>query len=162
MDVDGVLTDGGIYLNDEGIESKRFSTRDGLGLFWVRKYGLKTGVISGRRSRATELRCQDLQMDEIHLGVMHKVPLLDGIIQRTGIDAAQIAYIGDDLIDLSFMRIVGLGAAPSDAHPEILRQVDLILDYPGGNGAIRHFLDLWLAATGQWNVAVEELLHGKF
>lgn len=161
MDVDGVLTDGVIRLDDHGTESKRFHVRDGLGLFWVRKYGLVTGVVSGRPSAATELRCRDLHMDEIHLGKPDKLPVLQEILQRTSIAAGAVAYIGDDVIDLPILSRVGVSAAPSDAHPEVLHRVDIVLDAPGGRGAVRHFIDLWLMATGYWAPALEDIANGK-
>ena len=162
MDVDGVLTDGRIHLDDRGIETKSFSTRDGLGLFWVRQFGLKTGVISGRKSPATLLRCQDLSMDEIHLGEMHKLPVFEDIVQRAKIPAAAIAFIGDDVIDIGLLQRAGVSATPMDAHPEVLSRVDIILDKPGGHGAVRHFLDLWLQATGRWDSAMQEITRGNF
>ncbi|MFZ5433803.1 MAG: KdsC family phosphatase [Calditrichota bacterium] len=162
MDVDGVLTDGLINLDDNGIETKSFSTRDGLALFWMKRFGLKTGVISGRKSAATQIRCEDLHLDEIHLGTMYKTPVFEEILARMGIPASAVAYIGDDIIDLCLLKRAGVSAAPADAHPEVLSQVDIVLDLPGGHGAVRHFLDLWLAATGQWDKAMEEILHGNF
>jgi 3-deoxy-D-manno-octulosonate 8-phosphate phosphatase (KDO 8-P phosphatase) len=162
MDVDGVLTDGLIHLDDHGVESKVFSTRDGLALMLVRHYGMATGVISGRRSPGTEQRCRDLQMDEIHLGCPHKLVALEEILQRTGIAPETIAFIGDDIIDLPIVSRVGLSAAPSDAHEEVLRRVDIVLDYPGGRGAVRQFLDLWLMVTGHWETSIEDILHGHF
>ncbi|MBU0507561.1 HAD hydrolase family protein [bacterium] len=162
MDVDGVLTDGLIHLDDSGVETKLFSTRDGLALYWLRQYGLRTGIISGRQSRATLLRCQDLGIDEIHLGATHKIPVFEDIIRRTGIAAETIAYIGDDVIDLSLIQRAGVSAAPADAHPEVLARVDIVLDQPGGRGAVRHFLDLWLAATGHWETAIEDMLRGNY
>jgi 3-deoxy-D-manno-octulosonate 8-phosphate phosphatase (KDO 8-P phosphatase) len=162
MDVDGVLTDGVIRLDDNGIEAKNFSTRDGLALFWVKQYGLATGVISGRRSAATEFRCQDLHVDEIHLDSMHKLPVLEEILKRRGLSPEHIAYIGDDVIDLVIMKRIGVSAAPNDAHPEVLQQVDIVLDYPGGRGAVRHFIDLWLMATGRWESAIGDILNGNF
>lgn len=161
LDVDGVLTDGRIHLNDNGVETKVFSTRDGLSLWWVRKFGLLTGVISGRHSPSTELRCRDLLMDEIHLGRLHKVPILEEIISRRQLTASAIAYIGDDVVDLPVMKMVGFTAAPSDAHPEILKRVDLVLDQPGGGGAVREFLDLWMSVNGFWEKAVEDIIHGN-
>jgi 3-deoxy-D-manno-octulosonate 8-phosphate phosphatase (KDO 8-P phosphatase) len=162
MDVDGVLTDGLVHLDDNGVESKNFSTRDGLALVWMRQYGLATGVISGRKSLATEIRCQDLHIDEIHLGALHKIPILEDIISRRGLAPETIAYIGDDVVDLPVMARVGVSAAPNDAHFEALRKADIMLDFPGGKGAVRHFLDLWLMATGRWDFALEDIYNGNF
>jgi 3-deoxy-D-manno-octulosonate 8-phosphate phosphatase (KDO 8-P phosphatase) len=162
LDVDGVLTDGHIHLDDAGVESKAFFTRDGFALVWLKQYGLMTGAISGRKSPATELRCQDLHFDEIHVGNVHKLPILNDIISRRGIPAEAVAYIGDDVLDLPIMRKVGISAAPCDAHTEVLRNVDIILSRPGGSGAVRDFLDLWLMATGRWETALEDIFRGNF
>lgn len=162
MDVDGVLTDAGIYLNDEGLETKQFSTRDGFALVWVRKYGLKTGVISGRRSPATEIRCRDLKLEEVHLGSVHKLPVYEEIIKRLKLESSEVAFIGDDVLDLPVMKMAGVSAAPADARPEVLERVDLILEHPGGRGAVRDFIDIWLRATGQSAKALEDIYHGHF
>ncbi len=162
MDIDGVLTDGMIRLDENGVESKTFSTRDGFALVWIKQYGLSTGAISGRLSHATELRCKDLHFDEIHLGTVHKLPVLDEILARTKIAAGEIAYIGDDVLDLPVMRRIGVSAAPADAHSEVMRRVDILLDFPGGVGAVRQFLDLWLMATGRYESALEDIFHGNF
>jgi 3-deoxy-D-manno-octulosonate 8-phosphate phosphatase (KDO 8-P phosphatase) len=162
MDVDGVLTNSQVFLDEHGVESKAFSTRDGFALVWMRQYGLSTGAISGRKSAATELRCKDLHFDEIHVGNVHKIPVIEEIIVRTDIPREAIAYIGDDVIDIPVMQRVGLSAAPQDAHSEVLKQVDLVLDRPGGNGAVRHFLDLWLMASGQWDTAMKDIYRGNY
>ena len=162
MDVDGVLTDGRVIMADDGIESKQFSTRDGFGLVWVRKYGLKTGVISGRSSAATEQRCRNLRLDEIHLGQLKKLPVYQDIVARTKLDANKIAFVGDDVIDLSVMMKCGISAAPMDAHDEVLDYVDIVLQRPGGHGAVRRFLDLWLMATGQWERSLKAVIDGNY
>ncbi len=162
MDVDGVLTDGCLYLDDNGRETKQFSTKDGFALVWVRRYGLKTGVISGRRSPATEQRCRDLKFDEVHLGAVHKYPVFQEIVSRQGIDASEVAYIGDDLLDLPVMQHAGVSAAPADSHAEVLKRVDLVLEHSGGHGAVRDFIDLWLVATGREASALEDIYHGNF
>ena len=162
MDVDGVLTNAGIYLNDAGQETKQFSTRDGFALVWVRRYGLRTGVISGRRSPATEIRCHDLKLDEVHLGSVHKFPVYEEIVKRLELDYSEVAFIGDDVLDLPVMKSAGVSAAPADAHPDVLQRVDLILEHPGGHGAVRDFVDLWLHATGQGTKALEDIYHGNF
>ena len=155
LDVDGVMTDGTIQLDDKGIESKQFSVRDGLGLVRCRRFGLKTGVISGRASEATLLRCQDLRMDEIHLGNPEKLPVFETICKRHDLLPEEIAYMGDDVLDLSILEQVGLAACPADAHTEIRRNVHFISRYPGGHGAVRELIDHWLQATGHY----EEFLH---
>ena len=162
MDVDGVLTDGCLYLDDNGVEAKQFSTRDGFALVWVRQYGLLTGVISGRLSPGTEKRCRDLKFDEVHLGSVHKFPVFEEIVKRRAMQPKEVAYLGDDVLDLPVMRSAGVSAAPSDSHPEVLQRVDLVLDYPGGRGAVRQFIDLWLAATGRGASSVEDIYHGNF
>ena len=162
MDVDGVLTDGQLYVNDQGLEQKQFSTRDGFALVWVRPYGLLTGVISGRHSMATEIRCRDLKFDEVHLGSVHKYPIYEEILQRRGLLPEETAFIGDDVVDLPVLRVAGVSAAPSDAHPEVTRRVDLVLKSPGGRGAVRELIDHWLAATGRAASAVEDIYHGNF
>ena len=160
MDVDGVLTNGKIRIDDHGVESKEFSTRDGYGFHLSRKYGLKAGVISGRASPATEVRCKTLHFDEIHLGRLEKFPVLEEIVHRTGIAPHEILYVGDDLIDLPVMKAAGLSAAPSDSHEDVLKQVSIVLAFPGGAGAVRQVIDFWLKATGQWEKAIQEILHG--
>jgi 3-deoxy-D-manno-octulosonate 8-phosphate phosphatase (KDO 8-P phosphatase) len=162
MDVDGVLTDGSLYLDDLGVETKQFSTRDGFALVWVRKYGLLTGAISGRRSPSTKQRCRDLKFDEVHLGAVHKYPIFEDIVKRRGLDVKEIAYIGDDVLDLPIMQQVGISAAPADAHPEVLKRVDIVLEHGGGCGAVRDFIDLWLHATGRGTSAIEDIYHGSF
>jgi 3-deoxy-D-manno-octulosonate 8-phosphate phosphatase (KDO 8-P phosphatase) len=162
MDVDGVLTDGRVLRCDDGRESKRFSTRDGFGLAWAKRFGLLTGVISGRSSVATEQRCKELHLDEIYLGTIAKREAFDKILSERKLKPADIAYIGDDIIDLQVMTVCGLAAAPRDAHDEVLARVDIVLDFPGGHGAVRRFIDLWLLATRQWDESMQRIMRGKF
>jgi 3-deoxy-D-manno-octulosonate 8-phosphate phosphatase (KDO 8-P phosphatase) len=162
MDVDGVLTDGRVIMADDGIESKAFSTRDGFGLAIVKRYGLKTGVISGRTSPATDQRCQDLKLDEIHLGRLKKLAVFESIIQQRDLMPEVVAFIGDDVIDIPVMKRCGISACPHDAHDEVLNEVDIILTKNGGHGAVRQFVDLWLIATGQWETSLKDVLDGSF
>ncbi len=150
VDVDGVLTDGLILFDDQQMEAKNFSTRDGLVLGRIRKFGLLTGAISGRKSQATEARLKALHFDEICLGYLAKWPVVQEIMEKHGLKAEQVAFIGDDLVDLPALIRVGISACPSDAHPALIGGTDLVLDTPGGFGCVREFLDLWLSATGQW------------
>jgi 3-deoxy-D-manno-octulosonate 8-phosphate phosphatase (KDO 8-P phosphatase) len=162
MDVDGVLTDGRVIMADDGVESKAFSTRDGFGLVWVKRYGLQTGVISGRTSPATDQRCQNLKLDEIHLGKLKKLEVFESIIQRRDLKPESVAYIGDDIIDLPVMKRCGISACPQDAHDEVLNEVNIILSKKGGYGAVRQFIDLWLIAAGQWETSLKDVLDGSF
>ncbi|MCC6475866.1 hypothetical protein IT157_02315 [bacterium] len=157
MDVDGVLTDGSILFSDSNGESKPFSTRDGYLLAEIGHFGLVTGVISGRRSPATEARCKSLKIAEIHLGHLNKLPVAQEVITRRGLLPDEVAFIGDDVIDLPVMDFVGFCAAPSDSHSAVLHSVDLVLSASGGRGAVREFLDCWLLATGQWEALIERI-----
>jgi len=157
LDIDGVLTDGTIYLDDNGVESKRFSVLDGFGLVWCRRFGLKTGVISGRTSQATLRRCRDLGFDEIHLGNTEKSAVFMAICQRYDLKPEEVAYMGDDLLDLPILEQVGLAACPSDAHPEVRRKVHFVSSFPGGKGAVRELVDLWLQANGHWEKGLNAL-----
>ncbi|MFH1010550.1 MAG: HAD-IIIA family hydrolase [bacterium] len=151
LDVDGVLTDGTIYLSDSGDEMKRFSVRDGFALIWCRRFGLKTGVISGKSSTATLRRCQDLEFDEIHLGNVQKLAVFESICRRHDLASHEIAYMGDDLLDLPILSRVGFAACPADAHPEVRRRVHFVSGSPGGRGAVRELLDHWLQTTNHWD-----------
>ncbi|MBI5059624.1 HAD hydrolase family protein [candidate division KSB1 bacterium] len=162
LDVDGVLTDGRLSLSDSEIEAKTYSTRDGFAIVWIKNYGLAVGVISGRRSSGTDRRCRDLKMDEIHLGHLKKVAVYEEIAQRRGLGDDEIAFIGDDLIDLPLMKRVGVSACPADAHFEVAARVDVVLRHPGGNGAIREFIDLWLMAAGKWEQSIEDIFNGNY
>ncbi len=150
LDLDGVLTDGTIYLDDKGVEAKRFCVRDGFGLLWCKRFGLKTGVISGRPSKASLLRCQDLKFDEIHLGSIEKLPIFRTICQKRDLSPEETAYMGDDLLDLPLLERVGLAACPADAQPEVKQRAHFISNFPGGHGAVRELIDHWLRVTDHW------------
>lgn len=156
LDLDGVLTDGAIYLDDNGIETKRFSVRDGFGLIWCRRFGLKTGIISGRRSQAGLLRCRDLEFDEIHFGNVEKLSIFEAVCRKHSLSPEKTAYMGDDLLDLPLFERVGLAACPADAHPAVREKVHFVSSFPGGHGAVRELVDFWLQATDHW----EECLSG--
>lgn len=150
VDVDGVLTDGQIQFDDQLLESKGFSTRDGLALGRISRFGLRTGAISGRESRATEARLQGLKFDVIRLGFLEKWPVAKEIIDELGLEAHEVAFIGDDLVDWPVLARCGLSVAPADAHPGIRNAVELVLSSEGGRGCVREFVDLWLHANGRW------------
>ena len=151
FDVDGVLTDGSVNVDANGIETKRFYIRDGAALAYARRLGFLTGVLSARTSGATSARAQELGMSVVMQGVASKRAALDEILATHNLAAAQVAYMGDDLIDLPVLRAVGLSAAPADAAPEAAAVAHFVSRHSGGNGAVREFIDAVLKARGQWD-----------
>jgi 3-deoxy-D-manno-octulosonate 8-phosphate phosphatase (KDO 8-P phosphatase) len=155
MDVDGVLTDGKVYgvPGPDGsiLETKGFDTQDGIGLQWLSWKGLQTGVISGRISPATEARAKQCNMTYVYQGHIEKIPILEEILSRSGIAAAQVAYMGDDLTDVVVMNRVGLSIATANARPEVKRSAMHVTGNPGGQGAVREVVELLLKAQGHWD-----------
>ncbi|MBL3593279.1 MAG: HAD-IIIA family hydrolase [Synergistaceae bacterium] len=149
LDVDGTLTDGGVYLDGGGNEFKRFDIRDGMGLVRLRKAGVTLALISGRASRATERRARDLGIDRVHNGVGDKLPFLQKLAEELDLDAADVAYMGDDVNDLDCLRWSGLSLAPADARPEVLAVVDWVAPLGGGHGAVREAAELILRVNGE-------------
>lgn len=158
MDVDGVLTDGKLYNvpgpTGEMVETKGFDSQDGIALQWLSWKGLKTGVISGRVSAATEIRAKQCMMTYVYQGHIEKTPILQEILSNSGIDARDVAYIGDDLTDIVIMNRVGLGIATANAREEVKRSAKMVTASAGGQGAVREVVEMILKAQGHW----EELL----
>ncbi len=160
LDVDGVLTDGGIIIDNAGIEAKRFSVRDGLGIRLLLDSGIKVGLITARRSQVVSRRAEELSLSFVHQGVKDKWRCLQEEMTHSAIDAQACAFMGDDLIDLAILTRVGLAAAPCDAAPEVLERVHWISDKPGGGGAVRHLAEGILQAQGLWSSHVTRLSSG--
>jgi 3-deoxy-D-manno-octulosonate 8-phosphate phosphatase (KDO 8-P phosphatase) len=156
LDVDGVLTDGGLLFNDNGSESKIFNVKDGLGLKLVMKTGVKVGIVTGRKSQALNHRCSDLGIRYVFEGVQDKVKMLEKILELTRLAADQTAYIGDDLPDLSLMRRVGLSIAVADAHKLVRKKADWTTSAAGGCGAVREVCEAMLEARGLWEKIVAQ------
>jgi len=150
LDVDGVLTDGGLYYGPSGEEVKRFHVHDGLAIVAARRAALGIAVISGRTSAAVAQRMGELGISEVHQGVERKVTVLDALLARLGLDARDAAAMGDDLSDLPLMRRVGLGLAPSNAAPEVRRAAHWVSRHRGGDGAVREAIELLLRARKAW------------
>lgn len=154
MDVDGVLTDGRLYHfpgPDGGmVETKGFDSQDGMALRWLAWNNVDAGVISGRISAATAERARQLDIRYVYQGHIEKIPILDEIREKSGIDRDNIAYVGDDLTDIVVMRRVGLGIATANARPEVKRAAHYVTSVPGGSGAIREVAELILQAQGHW------------
>ena len=155
LDVDGVLTDGSIIYNDNGEETKVFNVKDGLGIRLLMEAGIKVGIVTGRSSKALHHRCKNLGIDYIFDDVNDKAGVLDLILERTGVTAEEIAFIGDDLPDLPLMRRVGLSVAVADAHKTALATSDMITSAKGGAGAVREVCEAILKAQGLWEKILE-------
>ncbi len=150
LDVDGAMTDGGITYNSQGVESKTFHVRDGHGIKLAQRAGLRFAVITGRESSVVDHRAKELGIDEIHQGAKKKIVAYDELTRRLKLSDEEMAFIGDDLIDLPVFRRVGLSAVVADADPETKEQADLVLTQPGGRGAVREFIELILKAQDKW------------
>ena len=147
FDVDGTLTDGRLYIGDDGRETKAFHVHDGMGLSLLRRAGIAVALVTARDSRAAEQRARDLGV-EVHVGVKDKRACVEAISERLGLAIDQVAFMGDDLTDLDVLAAAGFAAAPGNAHPAILGHVHWQAALRGGEGAAREFCDLVLAAIG--------------
>src|SRR5262245_50078997 len=154
MDVDGVLTDGKLYNvpDPQGnmAETKGFDSRDGIGLQWLSWKGIQTGVISGRVSPATAERARQCKMTYVYQGHIEKIPILEEILGQAGLDKAEVAYIGDDLTDVTIMHRVGFAIAPANARPEVKREAHYVTEAGGGDGAVREVVEILLKAQNRW------------
>ena len=144
LDVDGVLTDGRIYLGPRGEELKAFHVRDGSALVRLLRAGLAVALISGRRSKAVLRRGRELGIGEIHQGVKDKAAVLAQLLQGYSCGPEEAAYVGDDLPDLEIMREVGLSVAVADAHPQLQEAADYVTEKRGGEGAVMEIAELIL------------------
>lgn len=158
LDVDGVLTDGGIVYSDNGSETKVFNVKDGLGIKLLMEAGIHLGVITGRRSKALSDRCKELGVDLIYDGVANKADALNRILERTGFSVEEVACIGDDLPDLALMKRTGLSIAVADAHATLRENADMITSAKGGRGAVREVCEAILKAKGLWESILERFL----
>ena len=143
-DVDGVLTDSGMYFSHRGEEFKRFSTRDGMGFGLLRNAGIRTAIITSEHSGIVRARAAKLAVDFVYLGAKKKGDTIKRLVVESKIKPEQMAYLGDDINDLPAIRLVGFSAAPSDAVNAVKREVDLVLESKGGYGAFRELADLVL------------------
>jgi len=149
FDVDGVLTDGSLYLGDDGQEYKAFNSRDGHGMVMLRESGVTLAIITGRRSEVVRIRMESLGVEHVYQGRRNKLPAYAQLKQQLGIDDAQVAYVGDDVVDLPVMRQVGFAVAVADAHPLVLEHAHWRTSSPGGRGAARDVCEFVLRAQGK-------------
>ncbi|MCH4166230.1 MAG: HAD hydrolase family protein [Megasphaera sp.] len=160
LDVDGVLTDGIIYYSPAGDAMKGFSARDGMGISLVRAAGLKTALITGRRSPMVEQRAKDLHIDYVIQDAERKLPAMEELCNTIGLTMAEVAYMGDDLNDVELISHCGFGAAPLDACEEARRAAAFVSAYNGGHGALREFVEYILKNQDLWNVVLDQYLKG--
>ena len=152
MDVDGVLTDGGMYYSESGDELKRFNVHDGMGIKLLQQAGLVTVFVTKEKTAIVERRGAKLAVPEVHQGVDDKVAVLKGLAEKYGRTMSQIAFIGDDVNDLGALKLVGFPAAPADAVPPVLNVVKYVWRKKGGEGAVREVVDLILKGKAEAKV----------
>lgn len=151
FDVDGVLTDGTVVMHADGSESKGFNIRDGAAIVWAQRAGLIVGLLSARSSGATAHRAAQLAVRIVEQGVRSKLKAYEQIARDARIADDEIAYMGDDLLDLPVLARVGLSAAPADAAAEVRERVDWVSAQTGGRGAVRELIELVLRAQQRWD-----------
>ena len=158
LDVDGVLTDGSIIYHDNGEEAKAFNVKDGLGIRILMGSGIEVGIVTGKNSEALLHRCKNLGISLIFDRVRDKAAILEIVVDQTGIPPEEIAFVGDDLIDLPLMRRVGLSIAVADAHEMVLKNADMVTSAEGGRGAVREVCEAILKSQDLWEKILENFL----
>jgi len=156
FDVDGVLTDGKILLHADGSESKQFDIKDGTGIIWAQRAGLTVGLLSARTSAATGQRAAQLGITLVHQGVASKLESYEQIVDSLLLEDEQVAYMGDDILDLPVLVRVGLSTAPADAVEDVRARVHWVSSARGGQGAARDLIEVILRAQGRWDALVAE------
>ncbi|TDT69730.1 3-deoxy-D-manno-octulosonate 8-phosphate phosphatase (KDO 8-P phosphatase) [Hypnocyclicus thermotrophus] len=159
LDVDGTLTDGKLYYDNNGIETKSFSVKDGFAIVEARELGFKFGIITGRESKIVEKRAKELKFEIIYQGIKNKLEKIDEICNIYNIKYEEIAYMGDDINDIPAIKKVGFTAAPNDADNFIKEQVDFVSTKNGGDGAVREFIEHILKEKNLWKNIIEKYLN---
>jgi 3-deoxy-D-manno-octulosonate 8-phosphate phosphatase (KDO 8-P phosphatase) len=159
LDVDGVLTDGGIYLGaaaGQPVELKRYEIQDGLGIHLLQRTGVRVAIVTGRVSDSVRLRAAELGIDDVAQDPnAQKLPAFLAMLDRHGIAPSEAAFVGDDFPDMAILRLVGLPVAVANAVPEVKAVCALTLTRNGGAGAVREFIELLMKARGDWNAVTE-------
>lgn len=150
MDVDGVLTDGRIIMDSNGVETKNFDVQDGFGIVFLKKCGIKTAIISARESGVVAHRAKDLKIDKVYVGVYPKISAYEELLKEFKVRDEEICFIGDDLADLGVMRRCGFSVAVANAVFEVKQIANYVTVAQGGRGAVREAVELILQAQGHW------------
>ena len=157
LDVDGTMTDGGIYYDEHGNELKKFCTKDAAGIFAARKIGIKIVVITGRECLATKNRLEELKVDYLFQNIKDKEMFLKKFMQENHINKSELGYIGDDLNDLQSMQLAGFIGCPKDACKEILEIADCVSFLNGGYGVVRDVVEQMMEKEGMWKDTINEI-----
>lgn len=156
LDVDGVLTDGTVVMHGDGTESKAFHIRDGAAIVWSMQSGIQVGLLSARMSAATTQRAVQLGIGIVAQGVISKPVEFERILAEQGLADAEVAYMGDDLLDIPVLKRAGLSGAPADAAAEVREVAAWVSTQGGGRGAVREFIELVLRSQGHWDAIVKD------
>lgn len=159
LDVDGVLTDGKLFLSSSGEEMKGFHVHDGMGISLAKFVGIEVAIITGRKSMAVERRVQELNINHLQQGVKDKESALLHLASELDIDVNQMCYIGDDLNDLTAMNMVGLAACPANAIEEVKQAAEIVAERMGGNGAVREIIETILRHSFDYTALVKDFLN---
>lgn len=150
LDVDGVMTDGRIIMDGEGLETKNFNVRDGHGLVMIQRYGIQVAILTGRTSAVVDHRARDLKITEVYQGALNKKEIFSRILQKNNLTPDVIAYVGDDIVDIPVLKLVGFSVAVADATDLVKKTVDYVTVNRGGQGAVREICDMLLMAQERW------------
>lgn len=154
LDVDGVLTDGSIWVGEEGEAIKHFNTRDGLGIKMLQAAGIPVAILTGRNSKQTAARCAELGIEAVSQGKVFKGKAFADLVKAHGLAHEEVAYMGDDVPDIPALKLAGLSAVPADAVEEVKSLADYVSPFNGGYGAVRSLAELILRAQDKWGALV--------
>lgn len=152
LDVDGVLTDGRIILDNQGNEIKAFHVRDGHGIKLAQRAGITIGIITGRSSEVVNIRARELGIEEVYQGALDKMVAYESVLSKYNINDEEVAFIGDDIVDVPIFRKVGLAVTVADADPAVKPFIDMVTKAEGGRGAVREIINMILTSQGKLNV----------
>lgn len=156
IDVDGTLTDGTIYINEIGEEIKGFNVKDGTGIVLAKLAGIIPVIISGKKSKAVENRVKVLGIEEYYQGIHDKRKVMEEIIKKYNLNWENCSFIGDDIIDIEVIKLVGFSASPKDAHPSVKIHVDFVSNFEGGKGAVREIIDFILKKQNRLDESIRK------
>ena len=156
MDVDGVLTDGRIIMDSNGVETKNFDVQDGFGIVFLKKCGFKTAIISARESGVVAHRAKDLKIDKVYVGVYPKLSAYENMLKEFNVVDEEVCFIGDDLADVCVLNRCGVAVAVANAVFEVKKTADYVTVRRGGRGAVREVIELILQAQGHWSPQLYE------